>query len=131
MSKHTLKFVDQNAKNVSEAFGIKDKLFSKVGEVMHDFFESYMETDNIEAPAKSVLLEDFLKSDEFAKSGYPLETSNDYFVLGYMFCGLVIHLKEKYNTTIPEELKQLLLSKLSELHPDIAQQIKNKKKRVN
>lgn len=109
MSNNTLKIVNHRAKFLSEAFGMDQKDFRKLGEAMHEFFENQMEADNI-SPSKSEIFEAFIMSDEFVAVGLIPESANDFFMLGYIFAGLLGHLSDKER--VPDEIKQLLIREL-------------------
>lgn len=105
---HTIKTVNENVMGIlmddrgtdkiSETFGWKQDKFEKVLLKIEDFILFQQATDRLyeagepdmlPASTKTSQFADFLKSSTFKELGIKLETSNDYFMMGFIFCASI------------------------------------------
>lgn len=105
---HTIKTVNENVMGilmddrgtdrVSETFGWSQEKFEKALTKIEDFILFQNATDRLydagepemlPRSTKTSQLADFLKSTTFRELGIKLETPNDYFMLGFIFCASI------------------------------------------
>lgn len=97
---------DHDKNFVCETLGWENKKYTALCKSMSDFFEHLSQADNKRMSIKSILLEEYLKSDEFKLTGVTLETDTDYFLLGFSFANVL----NKDKDDIPDFIKGALLS---------------------
>lgn len=88
-----LKFQEHNTKYVCEVFGMSEKTFDMFTKSMAKYFKKLREADNKNYDTKTIALAEYLESQDFKDVSIPLETANDFFMLGYIFCAMVQKMK--------------------------------------
>lgn len=92
---------DRKTNIISEAFGVKEDLFDKTTKLLikySDFLgaqEALALDEDAPEHTKLSRFVAFLKSPQFALSGYKMKEPNDYFVLGFIFATYIYNERQK------------------------------------
>lgn len=116
-----------NTHDLAQAFGWKAEWWSQFAVGLNDFtnyIQAEYHLDETEpTPTKLSILVDFLKSDLFTKIGIPIETPNDYVMVGVAWAAAMAAREQTerhhHQGDLPEALKELMESMPEDLKKKI------------
>jgi hypothetical protein len=100
---HKLVFLEKQSDIIHEVMGVSDSVFEKTRDDMVKFFVFDSLHDSF-----TTALKNFIESPYFGRSGFALETENDYMALGYMFAQVVQKVRKEQKKEVFKEMGTMI-----------------------
>jgi len=114
MKKQEIVFTDVKAPYIYEAFGMTEALFDMLYDSMHGYFEEVLGYDNAVPQTKVEMFDSYLSSQTFKDLNFNPATPNEWFMFGFLFNRIIVHIQKKQQGDITELFKVWLQSRAGE-----------------